>query len=55
MLGGVKMLGCVLVLGRIAAAYMATRETKPQVYPAISHLEAFLATLGLGFDVVNLI
>lgn len=34
---------------------MATRETKTQVYPGISHLEAFLTTLRLGFDIVNLI
>jgi hypothetical protein len=34
---------------------VAAGEAKPQVYPAISHLETLLAASGLGLHVVNLI
>jgi hypothetical protein len=37
MLGGMKVLGRVFVLRRIAAAHMPTGLAKAQVYPAISH------------------
>src|SRR5580698_3407180 len=44
MLGSVKMLGRVLILGGIAAAHVATLQTDAQVDPTVSHLETFLAT-----------
>jgi hypothetical protein len=45
MLGVVKMLSGVLVLGRVAAADMTAFHTKPKVDPGIARFEAFLATL----------
>jgi len=41
--GLVKMLGGVLVLGRIAAADVTADETFSQVNPGIAHLKALLA------------
>src|SRR5712692_9818940 len=43
-LGRMEMLGCVFVLGGIAAADMPAGPAQPQVYPTVAHLEAFLAT-----------
>src|SRR5438552_14562375 len=53
-LGRVKVLGCMLVFGRIAAAHVTAGPAKPQVDPCVSHLEAFLATSGLRFDIFHL-
>jgi hypothetical protein len=50
-----KMLGGVLVFRRVAASHVTAGETEPQVYPAISHLDAFLADVDLGLLDVNLI
>ena len=44
-LGVVKMLSGVLVLGRIAAANVTTFHAKPKVDPGIAGFEAFLAAL----------
>jgi hypothetical protein len=38
----------VLVLGRIAAADVAARETQPQFYPSVSSGQALFAALGVG-------
>jgi len=38
MLRGVKMLRGVLILGRVAAAYVAAGETHPQMDPSVSDL-----------------
>jgi hypothetical protein len=51
----VKVLRRVLVLRGVAAAHVTTGETKPQVDPRVARLQALLAPLGVGFDVVDLI
>jgi hypothetical protein len=48
-----EVLAGVLVLGGIAAAYVATDEAFPQVYPGIAHLETFLAAFTAGSDFPN--
>jgi hypothetical protein len=55
MLRRVKMLGRVFVFGRIATAHVTAGAAETQVYPLIAHFEALLTSVGLGFDVVNLI
>src|SRR6201993_4113874 len=55
MTGLVKMLGRVLVLGRIAAADMATLETQPQVHPGVVHFEALLAALAARFHLFDVL
>jgi hypothetical protein len=45
-LGRVKVLGRMFVLGGIAAAYVAANLAKPQVHPTVAHLQTFLAALG---------
>jgi hypothetical protein len=45
-LRGVEVLGSVLVLGVVAAADVAAGQALAQVNPAVSHLEALLASLG---------
>jgi hypothetical protein len=55
MLGGMKVLGGVLVLGRIAASHVTAGEAQPKVYPTIPHLDALLADVDLGLRNVNLI
>jgi hypothetical protein len=54
-LGRMKMLGRVLVLRRIAATHVPARQAQAQVYPAIAHLQTFLAAAGMWLDVSNLI
>ena len=53
MLSLMEMFGCVLVLGRIAAADMAADEALSQVNPRIARLQAFLAVLAARLDVAN--
>jgi hypothetical protein len=47
-LGLIEMLGRVGVPGRIAAAHVAADKAFPQMYPAIAHLQAFLAAFAAG-------
>src|SRR6266446_3659362 len=47
---GVKMLGRVLVLGRVAAADVAAAHAQAQVHPGIAHRQALLAALRAGRD-----
>jgi hypothetical protein len=48
----VEVLGCVLVRRAVAAADVAAGQAEPEMDPAGSHREAFLAALGSpGFDV----
>jgi len=54
-LHGMKMLGGVFVLGRIAAADVAAAQTQAQVHPAIPHFQAFFASLRLWFYLLDLI
>ena len=51
MFGRMIVLGRVLVLGRIAAPHVSTRETEPQMYPAVTHLQALFASFRFGFGV----
>jgi len=44
-LGGMKVLCCVLVFRRVAATDMAALEAKTKMHPAISTLEALLAAI----------
>jgi hypothetical protein len=54
-LHGVKVFRCVFVLGTVTASHMPAGQTQPQMDPAISHLKAFLAALGLRLNRTNLI
>jgi hypothetical protein len=55
MVGRVEMLGCVLVLRIVTAAYMSTYETEAQVYPGISDFQTVLTSIGARCDVLYLI
>ena len=50
MLGLMKVLGRVLILGRVTATDVTADETFPQVNPGIAHLQAFLAAFAAGLD-----
>jgi hypothetical protein len=54
-LGFMKVLGGVLVFGRIAAADVAAFQTQAQVHPGVSHFEAFFAATSAGSDFAHLI
>ena len=45
----------VLVLRGVAATHVTTRHTEPQMNPRITHLQTFLASAGVRFDVLNLV
>ena len=56
MLNLMKMLRGVLVLRRIAAAYVAADQAKAQVHPLIAHFHALFANVlvgGLKFDLIQ--
>jgi hypothetical protein len=56
MFHGMKMLGSMLILGRIAATHLPASHTKPQMHPSIANLQTFLAPLGMRLHVLlNLI
>jgi len=55
MLGFVKMLGSVLVLGRIATTDVPTNEAQTQVNPRIAGLHAVLTHMFIGFSHFDLI
>src|SRR5437867_6970354 len=46
--GLLEMLGGVLVLRVVAASDVPARPAQAKVHPAVSHCEAFLATIGAG-------
>src|SRR5437016_4605549 len=48
MLGAMVVLGCVLVLGGIAAAHVAAFQTHSQMHPAIADLDAIFAHVFCG-------
>jgi hypothetical protein len=54
-LGGVKVFGGVLILGRIAATDVAATQAQAQVDPFIAHLQALFAAVRMRFDVANLV
>ena len=45
--------GSVLVLRGIAAAHVAAFAAQSQVNPAVAHLQAFLAALGMRMNILN--
>jgi hypothetical protein len=51
--GAMEVFRGVLVLGLIAAAYVSADHTEPQVDPAVTHLEALLAPIGLRLNVLD--
>jgi hypothetical protein len=54
-LGRMKMLGGVLVLGRIAAAYVAAGQAQAEMHPSVTHLQALFAASRVRLYVANLI
>ncbi len=52
---GVKMLGGVLVLRRVATADVSADEAHPEMHPPVSCFEALFAAAGARFDILNLI
>jgi len=52
---GVEMLGGVFVLRGVAAANVTATQAQTQMHPTVAHFEAFFASLGLGFNFLNLI
>ncbi len=44
----------VLVLGRIAAADVATFHAQPEMYPGVAHLQALFAAFGMRRYLVNM-
>jgi hypothetical protein len=56
MFGAMKVFSSVFVLGRIAAADMATFQAETEMNPEITGFQTLLATLGgVRFNVLNLI
>ena len=55
MLGPMKMLGCVLILGRITTAYVATAKAKTKMYPTVAHFQALFAALRVRLNILDLI
>jgi hypothetical protein len=53
--GGVKVLGRMLILARVAATHVAAHEALPEVHPGIADSQAILATLSRGLHVVDLV
>jgi hypothetical protein len=54
-LGAVKMLGGMLILGGIAAPNVAAGKAHSQMDPRISALQTFFAAVGIGFYMIDLI
>ena len=53
MFGGMEMFRGVLVLGGVAAAHVAAFAAETQVNPAVAHLQAFFAALGMRMNIPN--
>jgi hypothetical protein len=53
MFGGMEMFRGVLVLGGVAAAHVAAFAAETQVNPAVAHLQAFFAALGMRVNIPN--
>jgi hypothetical protein len=57
MLGAMKVLGSVLVLGRIATTHVTTLQAKAEMNPCVSGFDAVLTNVfvcALEFDVVEM-
>ena len=56
MFGLMKVFGCVLVFGGVAAADVAALQTKTKVNPIVAHFQAFLTALRRPWsDIADLI
>ena len=55
MAGGVEMLGRVLIGRLVAATDMAAGAADAEVKPAVAGLQAILAAVRAGCDVVNVV
>jgi hypothetical protein len=53
MLCGVKMLRGMLILGGVAAAYVAAEHAQTEVDPVVSDLQTVFTTVGARLHVVN--
>jgi hypothetical protein len=51
---GVEMFGGVLILGRVTAADVSTREAQTKMNPSIAGLQTLLATVGFRSNFVDL-
>jgi hypothetical protein len=49
-----KVLGCMLILGGIAAPYFSACEAQSQMNPGVSDFQALLAALGVRRNLVDL-
>src|SRR5579864_6391966 len=54
MLRLMKMFGGVLILRRVAAAYVTALETQAQMHPGVMHLKTFLAAFAAGSNFLDL-
>jgi hypothetical protein len=50
MFSAAKVLGRMLVLGRIATADVTTVKTETKMNPSVAHLQALFAPFGVRFD-----
>lgn len=55
MLSFVKMLGCMLVFGRVATANLPANKAQAEVDPLIAHLHTFLTDMLFGLSNFDLI
>ena len=55
MVRGVKVLGRVLVFGRVAAADVSAAQAQSEMNPGVADLEAVFASLRTGYDVMDLV
>jgi uncharacterized protein (TIGR03437 family) len=55
MVRGVEVLRRVLVFRGIATTHVAACHAQPEMHPGVMHLQAFLTTVGMRLDVLNLV
>ena len=55
MFSGVKMLGGMFILGRIAAADLAANHAEPQVDPVVANFQTLFTPARVRFYILNLI
>jgi hypothetical protein len=55
MLGLMKVLGGVLIFGRVATAYMSTNQAHAQVDPSVANLDAIFAYMSVRFSYFDLV
>jgi len=55
MLGRMEVLGSVFIFRRIATTNVPAAQTQAKVHPPVAHLQTLFTTLGMGFNVLDLI